>query len=402
MITIETRDLLRGIEAAGLAIERRNTLPILGGVRIKPDADGLRLSGMDMDMQVDAQIPAELNGSAFETVLLEPKMLATAARRAAASQIGLEEVAGGVCGVAASCGRFDYTWGTLPAEDWPDMDEPRSELVTATLGAEFIDALRRVRPCISTEETRYYLNGVFLHGHGGGDNWAAALVATDGHRLTRIGIAMPDCRGELPGIIIPRKTVDVVLAVAKARPKEPIHFAVSTKLPRNSEEPKSTDPGFPTRCEFRIGNIRVISKLIDGTFPEYSRVIPADAPLRATFGRADLIQAAEALRFQQNRRGTNRFSATALKIEMEHGAAAVSSYWADPGIRGRTKVPFEGNAEGFSFGVNAGYLIEALTAYAPQERVTLAFPREGQGAYPITIVSPEDGNALTVLMPMRV
>lgn len=395
MITIETRDLVRGIETAGLAVERRNTIPVLSGIRIKPDAGGIRLSGMDMDMQVDAQIPAELNGSAFETVLMEPRMLAMAAKRAAASQIELGQIVGAPK-VTASCGRFDYTWGTLEAADWPDMDEPRSELAAATLGAEFIDALRRVKPCISSEETRYYLNGVYLHGAGGGD-WAANVVATDGHRLTRIGVAMPDCRGELPGIIIPRKAVDVVLAVAKARPKEAVRFTVATKLRRNTEEAeKTTAPDArPMLCEFRIGNVRIISKLIDGTYLDYVRVIPEDAPLRATFARAELIQAAQALRFGGD-------GPTAIKIEMEAGAATISAQWADPGVSGRTEVPFEGNASGLTFGVNARYLVEALTAYAPQERVTLAFPKHNQGGCPITIVSPEDGQALTVLMPMRV
>lgn len=399
MITIETRALVRGIETVGLAVERRNTIPVLSGIRIKPDAGGIRLSGMDMDMQVDAQIPAEMNGSAFETVLLEPRMLATAARRAAASQIGLEEVAGGVGRVAASCGRFDYTWGTLPTEDWPDMDAPRSELVTATLGSEFIDALRRVRPCVSEEETRYYLNGVYLHGHGLGDSWTAAVAATDGHRLTRIGVAMPDCRGELPGIIIPRKTVDVVLAVAKARPKEAVHFTISTKLPRNSEEPVTTTAPDASKllCEFQIGNVRILSKLIDGQFPEYSRVIPADNLQRATFARADLIQAAQALRFSVKARG-----GTALKAVMKDGTASLSSAWEDSAVTGRSDVAYEGNATDFTFGVNARYLVEALAAYAPQERVTLAFAEGDARNCPITIVSPEDGHALSVLMPMRV
>lgn len=396
MITINTSDLVRGIETASLAVERRSTLPILTGIRIKPDAGGIRLSGMDMDMQVDAQIPADVNGSAFEAVIMEPKMLATAARRAAAPQIGLEDVAG-ADRVSASCGRFTYGWGTLPTEDWPDMDEPRSEIAAATLGAEFVDALRRARPCISEEETRYYLNGVFIHGHD--ENWGASVVATDGHRLTRIGIAMPDCRGQIPGIIIPHKTVDAVLAVAKTRPTEPIYFVVSTKLPRNSEErPKSTAPdAYATLCEFRIGNVRILSKLIDGTFPEYRRVIPTEAPLRATFDRAELTKAALGLKFSVKARG-----GTALRVEMKHGTASMSSAWEGSSLRGQVDVEYDGEATGFTFGVNAGYLLDALGSYAPQERITLAFDKTNQRDCPITIVSPEDGHALTVLMPMRV
>lgn len=406
MITLETRDFVRGIDLAALAMERRNTLPILSCLRMKPGAGGgLIVSGTDLDMQIDAAVSADLNGSgAFEMALTAPQMLGLAAKRTGAKTISLTEADKHGMKTAVNCGRFDYTWGTLPAEEWPDMDAaPQTELVTGTLGSEFIRGLRRVAPCISEEETRYYLNGVHLH--RGDADWKFVLVATDGHRMTISEFFMPDVKGEIPDhVIIPKRTIDTILALTKGKESPSIGFTLSSPLPRNSPPtPAQLADTSAKRCEFRIGNVRILSKLIDGTFPEYRRVIPSDAPVRATFTRADLRQASEALRFASNRRG-NRFGGTALRIELHDGQATMSSAWADEGISGRTVIPYEGaGASGCVFGVNSRYLAELLAVFAPNERITLAFPSvENAPSHPITIVSPEDGTTLSVLMPMRV
>jgi DNA polymerase-3 subunit beta len=403
MITIETKDFLRGMNAATLATARRTTVPVLGCLRLKPGAAGeLIVSGTDLDMQVDATVPADLNGSGeFETVLTAPKMLGLAAKRAGGLMVGIDpsKDAGNV---AVNCGRFDYTWGTMVADDWPDMDVPRTELRTATFGAEFIDALRRVRPCMSEEETRYYLNGVHVHAAQNGRG--CVMVATDGHRLTAIDLPMPAATGALPGVIIPRQAVGAILTLAKANPSEPVHFRVSTKAPRNSEEPNAAKlvGGDPHLVEIRIGAFRIISKLIDGTYPDYRRLLPAAAGVTATFNRAELQRAVDALRFANNR-SRARYGYTAIRFDLLKGSAALSASNAGEGVSSRTSVLYEGDATGCTLGLNSKYLGDMLAAYEPSEMVTLAFTSAADaGRDPVAFTAPDDSTTMSLLMPMRV
>lgn len=415
-ITLETKPLLRALEIAALATQRRNTVPVLDGLRCRTRGDGtggdlLEVTGTDMDCWLQATAPIKPNGAApnFDEVLLGTKAIRRALR-----QIGGDEVTLDAAGSDASIrsGRLSLDVAPLPAEDFPTLPLlAHDEGFTATLGEDFIRAIERVRPAISTEETRYYLNGIYLH--AGEGPWAFTAVATDGHRMHIADIALPDAQGTLDGIIIPRAAIALLLSLASRAGGEPIRMRVARTLERNSnsaEEVLTASGG--VRAEFAVGESRLVTRLIDGAFPDYSRVVPQDLPRGATFERAALVRAVEAL---SSWRDGGR--APCLRFDFTDDEVKLSAKWEYGSGRITTDLPFEGDAGLPTFGANGGYLSAALDALGHCERVTIAmapasnhesgaetspsFP-VGQYEQPMVLASPEDERLKVVLMPMRV
>src|SRR6202035_526538 len=155
-------------------------------------------------------------------------------------------------------GRSTFTLACLPPEDYPLMaggELPHGFTLQATELKTLID---RTRFAISTEETRYYLNGIFLHSTTSSDNPVLRAVATDGHRLARVEIMLPEGAAGMPGVIVPRKTVTELRKLIDETEQE-IGVALSE-----------------TKIRFTFGDAVLTSKLIDGTFPDYDRVIPTN------------------------------------------------------------------------------------------------------------------------------
>ena len=247
--TIERATLLKSLGHVQSVVERRNTIPILSNVLMEAREDGsLRLMATDLDLQVDETVHANVSQPGATTVSAHT-FFDIVRKLPEGSQVELSAAEGKMQVVA---GRARFNLSTLPRDDFPVIAEgelpTRFELPAATLR----QVIEKTRFAISSEETRYYLMGIFLHVVD--DQMRAA--ATDGHRLARVTIARPDGAEGMPDVIVPRKAVAELYRLL-----EELEGTVEVSLS-------------PTKIRFGLGSAILTSKLIDGTFPDYNRVIP--------------------------------------------------------------------------------------------------------------------------------
>jgi DNA polymerase-3 subunit beta len=274
--------------------------------------------------------------------------------------------------MAVTAGRARFQLQTLPRDDFPVIGE--TDLPTRfALPAETLTMLiDRTRFAISTEETRYYLNGIFLHAPAQPAGRLRA-VATDGHRLARVEVPLPDGAAGMPDVIVPRKCVAEVRKLLDERDGE-VEIALS-----------------PSKIRFRIGAAVLTSKLIDGTFPDYSRVIPTanDRLLRIDSGTlAEGVDRVTAIASEKTR---------AVKLSLDRDRVTLSVMSPENGTASED-VPADYSAEAFDVGFNSRYLLDIL-AQVEGEAVEVHM---ADAAAPTLIRESEGSDALYVLMPMRV
>jgi DNA polymerase III subunit beta len=376
--TIERATLLRCLSHVQSVVERRNTIPILSNVLIEASADGtLRIMATDLDLQVVESLSA-VSVEAAGAITVSAHLLFDIARKLPdGSQVSIET---GDNRMTVKAGRSRFSLPTLPRDDFPvivDGDLPTSfELPAATL-AQLID---RTRFAISTEETRYYLNGIFLHvsdddASNGGPVLKAA--ATDGHRLARFTLARPDGAQGMPDVIVPRK------CVAELRK------LLEESLDTNVEIDLSA-----SKVRFTLGGengVVLTSKLIDGTFPDYSRVIPT--------GNDKLLKLDPKSFYQ----GVDRVATIAtektraVKMSLENDKVTLSVTSPDNGTAAE-ELAADYAAQGFEIGFNANYLKDIL-GQIDGDTVELHLADAGA---PTLIRQDDKSPALYVLMPMRV
>src|SRR4051812_13782303 len=255
-ITIERAALLRSLGHVQSVVERRNTIPILSNVLLKAEKGDLSLPATDMDLEIVESVPAEVARGGSATAPAHT-LYDIARKLPDGSQVELD-LSGET--LTLRSGRSQFRLGALPVEDFPQMSggdvSHRFELSAGALKM-LID---RTKFAISTEETRYYLNGIYLHAApakaGGPEMPLLRAVATDGHRLARVEMALPEGAAGINGVIVPRKTV---LEVRKLL--DEVADRVEVQLS-------------DTKIRVSFDSVTLTSKLIDGTFPDYERVIP--------------------------------------------------------------------------------------------------------------------------------
>ncbi|WP_447726891.1 DNA polymerase III subunit beta [Sphingomonas koreensis] len=364
--TIERATLLRGLSHVQSVVERRNTIPILSNVLIEASAEGsLRLMATDLDLQIDETVPAAVDQAGATTVSAHT-LFDIARKLPEGSQVELTAADGKI---KINAGRAKFELGTLPRDDFPVIAE--GELPTVfELSAETLkQIIDKTRFAISTEETRYYLNGIFLH--VADDTLKAA--ATDGHRLARVTVARPDGAESMPDVIVPRKCVAELRKLL-----DEVDGSVGVSLSGS-------------KIRFDLGAAILTSKLIDGTFPDYSRVIPTGN---------DKILKIDPKSFME---GVDRVSTIAtektraVKMALDRDRITLSVTSPDNGTAAED-VPGEYAAQPFEIGFNSRYLMDILG----QVEGDLVEVHLADAAAPTLIRENDKSSALYVLMPMRV
>ena len=366
--TIERATLLRSLGHVQSVVERRNTIPILSNVLIEAGSEGLRLMATDLDLQIVETIEAQVETQGATTVSAHT-LFDIARKLPEGSQVQLSAAEGKMLIVA---GRARFNLQTLPREDFPVIAEgelpTRFDLPAETL-KQIID---KTRFAISTEETRYYLNGIFLHVS---DDTQPVLkaAATDGHRLARVTVPRPEGAEGMPDVIIPRKCVGELRKLL-----DEIEGSVEVSLS-------------PTKIRFGLGTAILTSKLIDGTFPDYSRVIPT---------ANDKLLKLDPRSFEE---GVDRVATIAsektraVKMSLERDKITLSVTSPENGTAAE-EVPGDYASQGFEIGFNARYLLDILGQIdGDMVEVHLA-----DAAAPTLIRENDKAPALYVLMPMRV
>jgi DNA polymerase-3 subunit beta len=369
--TVERATLLKCLAHIQSVVERRNTIPILSNVLIEAREQGLRLMATDLDLQIVETIPAQIDLNGATTVSAHT-LFDIVRKLPEGAQVELA-TNGDRMTVVASRSRFSLA--TLKRDDFPVIAE--TELPTSfTLSAgdlrELIDATRFA---ISTEETRYYLNGIYLHATESPPRLRA--VATDGHRLARIELELPAGAEAMPGVIVPRKCVAEVRKLIDEYPADaPIEIALS-----------------PSKIRFRFSaDATLTSKLIDGTFPDYSRVIPTANDKRLVVDTRALAEGVDRVAAIATTEKTR-----AVKLALGHGKVTLSVTSPENGTASED-VSADYAADPIEVGFNYRYLLDILGQVGSDSvDVHLA------DASAPTLIRESDGSrALYVLMPMRV
>ena len=364
--TIERATLLKALGHVQSVVERRNTIPILSNVLIEAKDDGsIRLMATDLDLQVDESVAAQVEQAGATTVPAHT-FFDIVRKLPEGSQVELAASDGKMQVVA---GRSRFNLSTLPRDDFPVIAEgelpTRFELPAATL-RQIID---KTRFAISSEETRYYLMGIFLH--VADDKLKAA--ATDGHRLARITLPRPDGAEGMPDIIIPKKCVGELRKLL-----DEVEGTAEVSLS-------------PTKVRFGLGSAVLTSKLIDGTFPDYNRVIPT--------GNDKLLK----LDPKSFAAGVDRVATIAsektraVKMSVDRDKVTLSVTSPESGTA-TEEIAADYGSDNIEIGFNARYLMDILAQIEGDSvEVHLA-----DAAAPTLLRENDASPALYVLMPMRV
>ena len=353
-LTIERADLARMLTAVSRAVERRNTIPILSHVLLTA-ADGY-LSAKGTDLDVEAVAIADANITTPGAVAVDAVRLTDIAKKMVGAEVTLT-LSDDKLTVRA--GRSRFALATLPAGDFPTLTA--KDDWTAEFDLDIAAFTAPVNFAQSEEEARYFLNGTYLHTLDGN----LIAVATDGHRLAKNSIPAPDGVSLLPGVIVPRKAVALL-------PKGEVHVQISQSKIR-----LSTKDG------------AITSKLVEGTFPDYARVVPTGNNIMVSVGRDDFIKAvARATSVGDSKR------ASPLKVSIASGGITLSM--RGDGGEANEELPIEFTGEPFEFGVNGRYVGDVLGAFTGKD-VEFAFADAGA---PILVRG--QGMDLAVIMPMRV
>jgi DNA polymerase III subunit beta len=373
-VTVERAALLRSLGHVHRVVERRNTIPILSNVLLRSDGEGLRLKATDLDIEVTETIPADVSEGGATTV--PAHVIYDIVRKLPeGAQISLETM-GDTGQMQIRSGRSRFMLQALPESDFPDLAAGEMPFRFALPPADLKRLIDKTQFAISTEETRYYLNGIFFHTIDAGSSGAGTVlraVATDGHRLARVEIPAPQGSDGMPGVIVPRKAVAEIQKLVEAGEE-----AVGVELSSS-------------KIRLTFGGVVLTSKLIDGTFPDYQRVIPNGNDKSLVVERDEFARAVDRVSTISSERGR------AVKLALNDGRLTLSVNNPDSGsATEELEVDYE--ASPLDIGFNARYLLD-ITGQLDGDTALFRLADPGSP----TLIQDRDGApALYVLMPMRV
>ncbi|MBK8770168.1 MAG: DNA polymerase III subunit beta [Rhizobiales bacterium] len=372
-VTIERSAFLKALNHVQSVVERRNTIPILSNVLVQSDKDKVRLTATDLDIEIVETVAAETSRNGAATV--PAHMLYDIVRKLPdGAQLELEQ--GPDAGrVNIKAGRSRFQLQALPPEDFPDLSSGELGNSFTLSSGDLRRLIEKTRFAISTEETRYYLNGIYLHQakEQGADAPVLRAVATDGHRLAQSQVPLPEGAAGMPGIIVPRKTV---LEVVKLIEGDDTEVQVSLSA---------------SKIRFAAGHLVLTSKLIDGTFPDYERVIPRghdktlDVDAKAF---ADAVDRVSTISLEKSR---------AVKLMLSDGKMTLVVNNPDSGSA-EEEVAVDYTRDPLEIGFNSRYLLDVAGQITAEN---MRFELQDAGS-PTVVRDPKDAQSLYVLMPMRV
>ena len=370
-LVIDRAVLLKSLSHVQSVVERRGTIPVLANVKLEAANGQLHLTATDMDIAISEKAPAAVS-AAGDTTVPAHTFYDIVRKLPDGSQVELTKMSD-AAKVIIRAGSSRFSLPTLPVEDFPVMAEgdlPHRFTISALQCNALIE---KARFAISTEETRYYLNGIYLHVIASGDLSVLRSVATDGHRLARIEVPLPAGASAMPGVIIPRKAIAELKKLVDEGGAE-VEISLSD-----------------SKIRFNCGAATLVSKLIDGTFPDYDRVIPsANDKIMEVSGKA-FTQAVDRVSVISSEKSRG------IKLSIKQGKLTLSADSAEHG-NATEEVEVAYSAEPIEIGFNSRYLLDMMNQI---EGDTVQFVFADSTA-PTLVRDSADIGSLYVIMPMRV
>ena len=378
-VVLERSNLIASLAHVQRVVERRNTIPILSNVLLRARDGKLTLKATDLDLEVTEQVAAMVEQEGSTTV--PAHMLYDIVRKlpdGAEVKLALGESDNAM---TLSAGRSQFRLAVLPETDFPDLTAGEFGHAFKVAPAAMKSLIDRTQFAISTEETRYYLNGIYLHAIEGDDGPVLRAVATDGHRLAQAQVEAPDGTAGMPAVIVPRKTVAEVQKLLDGLESE-----VSVEVSEAKIRFTATTPS---------GEVVLTSKLIDGTFPDYNRVIPTGNDKELRIDRESFSRAVDRVSTIASDRGR------AVKMSMDDGQLRLTVNNPDSGSA-EEELPVGYEAGSLDIGFNSRYLLD-IAGQLTADEATFMLADPGS---PTLIRDAGEtagaASALYVLMPMRV
>jgi DNA polymerase-3 subunit beta len=370
-ISVERSVLLKAVGQAQSVVERRNTIPILANVLIEAEGDSVSFRATDLDIEVVDKAPAVVERAGATTV--SATTLHEIVRKLPDGALVALTDDGASGRLTVEAGRSNFSLATLPKEDFPVMATSEYQSNFSAPAPMLRRLFDKSKFAISTEETRYYLNGVYMHVSDGEGGKVLRCVATDGHRLARIDADLPDGAADMPGVIVPRKTV---AEMRKLLDDDEMQVAVSVS---------------ETKVRFATPEITLTSKVIDGTFPDYTRVIPQGNTRKLEVDAAEFAKAVDRVATVSSERSR------AVKLAIEEDRLILSVNAPDSGAAEEELAVAYGD-ERLAMGFHAKYLLE-IAGQVDRDNAVFMFNSAGD---PTLMREGNDHSAIYVVMPMRV
>ncbi len=369
--TIERSALLRALNHAQSVVERRTTIPILNNVQLIAGDDGLSLTATDLDLAIVETAACDVTQPGGTTVPAHT-MYDIVRKLADGAQVEFSYNSED-SRLSLKAGRSEFALSCLPSADFPVMSDDDLPHTFSLPGGALTKLIEKTRFAISMEETRYYLNGIYLHAAVEDDTKVLRAVATDGIRLARADLPLPAGADNMAGVIVPRKAVGEVQKLIDEQEGD-VEIALSD-----------------TRIRFAIGGSVLTSKLIDGTFPDYERVIPSGNDKVMEVDRDSFARAVDRVSTISSEKSR------AIKMVLSAENMVLSANSPDQGSASE-EVPVNYDGETLEIGFNSRYLLD-ITNQVDGEFAQFIM---SDAASPTIIRDVGDVNALYVLMPMRV
>ena len=368
---IERAILLKTLNHVQSIVEKRNTIPVLSNVRIEALGDGISFKATDMDTEITEIVDAKITETGATTA--PAHMLYDIVRKLADGsevEITFPDDKGQL---SIASGRSKFALSTIGVEDFPVISGDKLPVNFSMAREELKDVIDRTQFAVSTEETRYYLNGLYVHAKNEGAAKVLRVVATDGHRLACVESPLPQGAEKIAGVIIPRKTISEVRKLLDDTKAENIEIALSDNK---------------VRCT--LEEVTLTSKLIDGTYPDYERVIPTDNDKLMEVKVKELANAVDRVSVVAERTRAIKMITGDAKIVITTSSPDLGSAWEE--------LEAKYDNESLEIGYNFRYLLDIL-AEIKGENVQISF---SDASSPSVIHDTSDASAIYVLMPMRV
>ena len=371
---INSSDLLKALSHIHGIVEVRHTLPILSNIILKAKDNELTLSSTNLDIYCADKITAEVS-IAGEISVSAVTFFEIVKRLPSGSEVVMT-MEDGENEIILKCGRSKFNLSTLKTDDFPIISDNDLSTNFVLSADELIRIIDKTKFAVSNEETRYYLNGIFLHKADRNSIQFLRAVATDGHRLAQYDIPLPQGAEDITGIIIPKKTIFELRKVL-----DDANGDVSISLNEN-------------KIKFTFNDLKIISKVIDGTFPDYTKVIPQNNNKNFKTNNNELKNAIDRVSAVA---ANEESKSKAIKLSLEDNKLNLSVESQSKGSANEIiDISYDGDK--VDIGFNSKYIIDICNEVDGEE-VDISLL---DSVSPAIILDKTDENLFFVLMPMRI